>query len=416
MKMIHNSTQAEGQMLRMERLRQGKELKEVVGKICSISTLSKIERGKQKVDPDMLAGLYNELGIKYEKDTQFIEKMSHYIKQYFYETLYQFEKEALIILENENARLQYSPLALDWMIIKAMEYEDREAINILDYCVDFMNQEQLAWYYLIERYEDKDITLEKRIKAQRILQNSYATLNLMWTYWSKGEYSIINNLSNIAVNFALDEGNTWALSQVYLILGGIYSVYNMEEAMLLEYQKSMRLLKNTNWTKELDVMYYNIGATYLTLGNYEKAREYLEKADKDNFGSYHKWAVLENKEGHKEEANEWVSEMDRCAKEYKEKNHSEEDWDNFKKLYYDEMIALLKVTKLQIEGNPEKSSDYIPLLESLMDKFLKDGRYGFMNFHKEYLKEAYIKNRRYKDALELEGLFSKMKTKYIIKI
>lgn len=414
--MIHNNTQAEGQMLRMERLRQGKELKEVAGKICSISTLSKIERGKQKVDSDMLAGLYKELGIKYEKDTQFIEKMSHYIKQYFYETLYQFEKEALIILESENARLQYSSLALDWMIIKALEYEEKETINILDHCVNFMNQEQLGWYYLIERYEDKDVILEKRIKAQRILQNSYATLNLMWTYWIKGEYSVINSLSNIAVNFALDEGNTWALSQVYLILGGIYSVYNMEEAMLLEYQKSMRLLKNTNWTKELCVMYYNIGATYLTLGNYEKSREYLEKADKDNFGFYHKWAVLENKVGHKEEANKWVSEMDRYAKEYKEKNQSGEDWDKFKKLYYDEMIELLKVTKLQIGGNPEKSSDYIPLLESLMDKFLKDGRYGFMNFHKEYLTEAYIKNRRYKDALELEGLFSKMKTKYVIKI
>lgn len=51
-----------------------------------------------------------------------------------------------------------------------------------------------------------------------------------------------------------------------------------------------------------------------------------------------------------------------------------------------------------------------------MNRFLKDGRYGFMNFHKDSLKKAYIKNRRYKDALELEELFSKIKTKYIIKI
>ena len=58
--MLNNKTNVEGQMLGIERLRQGKELKEVANRICSVSTLSKIERGKQKVDPDMLLKLFNE--------------------------------------------------------------------------------------------------------------------------------------------------------------------------------------------------------------------------------------------------------------------------------------------------------------------------------------------------------------------
>ncbi len=41
----------EGILLRMERLRQGKEQKEICTGICSVSTLSKIETGKQKADP-----------------------------------------------------------------------------------------------------------------------------------------------------------------------------------------------------------------------------------------------------------------------------------------------------------------------------------------------------------------------------
>lgn len=414
--MLSNNVNAEGQMLRIERLRQGKELKEVAGRICSISTLSKIERGKQKVDPDMLVDLYNELGVQYENDVEFVENMSHYIKQYFYETIYRFEHEFLDILELENHRLNYSPLALDWMIIRAMEYGDHEGIDILDQCVDFMNQEQLGWYYLIHRYEDRDLVLEKRIKAQRILQNSYATVELMWIYWSMGEYSIANNLSAMAINFALDEGNTWALSQVYLILGGIYSAYNMEEAMIGEYQKSMNLLKNTNWKKELETMYYNMGATYIFLEDYKKSREYLGKSNKDNFSSSHKWAVLETKVGNIEEANHWIDKMEEYMKDYREKNQSSETWEQFNKHYYDEMMEILQVTKLQLTGNPEKSKDYIQLLESLMNRFLKEGRYGFMNFHKDALKDAYIKNRRYKDALELEELFSKIKTKHMIKI
>ncbi len=414
--MLNNSINIEGQMLRIERLRQGKELKEVAGRICSISTLSKIERGKQKVDPDMLVDLYNELGIHYENDEEFIENMSHYIKQYFYETIYQFEHESLDVLKLENDKLNYSPLALEWMIIRAVEYEDKDVLNILDQCVEFMNQEQLGWYYLIQRYEDIELILEKGMKAQRILQNSFSTLSLMWTYWSKGEYSEVNKLSNMAINFALEEGNTWALSQVYLLLGGIYSAYNMEEDMIGEYQKSMNLLKNTNWTKELDGMYYNIGATYISLEDYEKSREYLGKSNRDNFSSCHKWAVLEIKVGNIEEANHWIDKMEYYMKGFKEKNNSSETWNQFTKHYYNEMMEIFKVTKLQLEGAPEESSDYIPLLESLMNRFLKDGRYGFMNFHKEALKDAYIKNRRYKDALELEELFSKIKTKHMIKI
>ena len=117
-----------------------------------------------------------------------------------------------------------------------------------------------------------------------------------------------------------------------------------------------------------------------------------------------------------EEATFWIAKMEESISEYKEKNYSLETWDKFNKSYYDEMVEIFKVTKLQLEGNPEESVDYIPLLESLMNRFLRDGRYGFMNFHKDALKEAYIKNRRYKDALELEELFSKIKTKHMIKI
>jgi len=396
-------------------LRQGKEQKEVVGGICSVSTLSKIERGKQKADPDMLADLYNELGINYENNESFIENMGNYIKQYFHELNFQFEHESLNILEQESDRLMYSPLAIEWMIIRGMEYGDEDILKVLDGCVEFMCQEHLAWYYLIERYESKDITLEKKIKAQRILQNSISTLNLMWTYWRYGEYSTVNDLSKIAINFALDEGNTWALSQVYLILGGIYSSYNMEELMIGEYQKCINLLKNTNWMKELKIMYYNMGATYISLGEYKRAREYLGRADMNSFSSSHKWAVLEIKTGNIIEAKKWINEMEIYAEDYRVKNSSLEAWDKFNKSYYEEMMQITQVTILQLNEGPEELDKYIMLLESLMNKFLKSGRYGFMNFHKDYLKDAYVKKRRYKDALELEELFSKIKTKHIIK-
>ena len=44
--MFKEERNTEGQLLKIERLAQGKEQKEVVGGICSVSTLSKIERGR----------------------------------------------------------------------------------------------------------------------------------------------------------------------------------------------------------------------------------------------------------------------------------------------------------------------------------------------------------------------------------
>lgn len=412
-----NKTYGEGQMLRIERLRQGKELKEVANRICSVSTLSKIERGKQKIDSQMLVDLYKELGITYENDETFIENMSSYMDKYFYEVIYQFEHESLIFLKQEDNRLSYSPLAIKWMIIKAFE-DDKSILPIIDSCVEFMEGDLLGWYYLVHRYEEKDITLDKRIKAQRILQNSLATLSLMWTYWAIGEYNMVTKLSSMAINFALDEGNTWALSQVYIMLGGIYSCYNMEELMIGEYQKAINLLKNTNWKVELDSIYYNMGATYISLGNNKKAREYLNmsKMDKDSFSLYHKWAVLEIKVGNLVEANRWLEKMEKFIDRYKDKYELTEPWDKFRESYYNELTEILELTKLQAQGNPEQSADYIPLLELLMDKFLKEGRYGFMNFHKDSLSNAYIINRRYKDAFELEKLFSQIKTKHMINV
>ncbi len=99
-------------MLRIERLRQGKGIKEVANDICSVSTLSKIERGKQEADPKMMAALYRELGIIYEMDEVFIETMKSSIAQYFYEITYQFERKSLNTLKPQDERLLYSPLVL----------------------------------------------------------------------------------------------------------------------------------------------------------------------------------------------------------------------------------------------------------------------------------------------------------------
>ena len=45
------------------------------------------------------------------------------------------------------------------------------------------------------------------------------------------------------------------------------------------FERSIHLLQNTAWQQELADLYYNIGATYISLEKYAAAWEYLEKAE-----------------------------------------------------------------------------------------------------------------------------------------
>ena len=407
--MRENKISFEGQILKIERLAQGKEQKEVINGICSVSTLSKIERGKQKVDKDMLMALYKELGIEYETDKTFLIEMKEYIDEFFYEALYNLPYSTLDKLKENEKRLRYSPLALDYLIVFAFN-GDISPLNILDSCVEFMNEKQLGRYYAIRRYEQDEVILDKRIKSHVLLQSSASLLNLMFFYWTRGEFKKVEDLINQGINIALEEGNTWTLAQIHILKGGIYSCFNREEYMIKEYEKAINFLTNTNWKDDLDTVYYNIGASYISLKNYDKAREYLNKSSKRNFYYYHKITTLEIEVGNISEAEKSLVSMESYLKEYDNREENSK-WNDLDKQAIDDMTNILEIMKIKVKGNAESNPIYIRLLEEVISSYYKQGKYGYVIFNKNYLKEAYIKNRRYKEALELEEMISQIKSK-----
>ncbi|NLY20015.1 MAG: helix-turn-helix transcriptional regulator [Tissierellia bacterium] len=407
--MFLSTSNSEGQMLRIARLNKGMELKEVVGNICSISTLSKIERGKQKTHPEVLKSLYKQLDIEYETDELFLKEMQSLMARYYYELTYNFSSSTVHKLISEEKRLLYSPLALDYILIKYIDTGDIELANTLDQCVEFMSDRQLAWFYIEDPRIAYNSEFDKFTKSHQILQNSYVTVNLMSRYWYIGEFSLVRELSSIAINYALDEGNVWTLSQVYSLLGGIFACYNMKDDMLKEYGRALNLLKNTNWKDDLKSIYYNIGATYISIGDYELSEEYLDKCYMEEFNYFHKKAILNIYLNKYEEADYWIEKMKNSIKEF------ENGEDYSPNGYHKSLKNVLKVTKYQRDDSIFSTDEYIKCLEELMKYYNKNGKYGFMYFHKNALINAYISNRRYKDAYELEGLFSNIKSKHIVK-
>lgn len=391
---MKDTISAEGILLRMERLRQGKEQKEICTGICSVSTLSKIETGKQKADPVMLESLYRELGITYLSDPEAICRLQKTVDRFFEEIQYQREMKAWEELKQESEVIKHSPLAADWMVIGALM--EGTGFSILKECRDYLTGRQLGWYLLALSGELEEDAVAYAEEAVRILQNSFSQVELLHILYMEGEYRKVLEWADKAVMQALEEGNLWTLAESYNMKGTVYACFNMEDLMLKEYKRAAHLLEESRWKKDLSNICYNIGATYLGIGRYEEAEQYLEQMiDKPRFMGYHKFALLYFRTGRRAEAWKALKKMEQCEAYGREKDLKEE---------------ILEVTRLELAGQTE-GEDFLNVLENLMHAFQERHMFGYMMFFHDLLQRQYTSRRMYRKAYLLEEQFSDIQRK-----
>lgn len=137
---------------------------------------------------------------------------------------------------------------------------------------------------------------------------------------NQGDYAAVHNMENHLVAVALEEGNLYNIAMYYFLNGSAYACLDQEEMMLSCYQKTIRLLQNTAWKDKTADLYYNIGATCVSLGNYPLALEYLDKAaglsenadgsaGADKMLILHKKALAMIRSGKKAEAQEILEQL-----------------------------------------------------------------------------------------------------------
>ena len=389
---------AEGILLRMERIRQRKEQKEICTGICAVSTLSKIETGKQKADPFILEKLYRELGIHYTSDESTVAMLREKVDKFYEQFSYQREQQIFRELKSKKEILWHSPLAADWMVICALMEEGEEWIPVLEACRDFLTRRQRGWYLLALSERMGQEGVENGREAAAILQNSISLVQLVHVLYTAGEYRLVLETADRAAMAALEEGNLWTLAESHNMKGTVYACFNMEEMMLKEYKIAANLLEESRWGEHLRNIYYNIGATYLGIGRYGEAEEYLKKAvpgDGSGLGGYmlhHKLALLWARTGKSDKAWEQVAVMEAwpCKSEMESR--------------------ILQVTKMELEKRMGEDI-FLEQLEQLMEYFHKRKMFGYMMFFHSLLQEQYKNRRMYRKAFLLEKRFSDIQRK-----
>ncbi|MDO4333690.1 MAG: helix-turn-helix transcriptional regulator [Eubacteriales bacterium] len=416
---MEERTGLEGALLRMERVRQQRGQKEICHGICVPSYLSKIEHGSVCPDEKILAALFARLGIHYEEDPGILKEYQERIGEYFYRLEYQLDRREIYEkLKAADTALCYSRYAIDWLLIKGFEKED--VIFLLDQLKDRMSGRQTAWYQIL-CYEENPAS-EEGFEACRqacgVLGTSFALVEFCAACLLQGDYTAIHRMENRVVAVAVEEGNTYQLASYFFMKGNAYACLNLEEMMMDCYERGIRLLQNTAWKTELLIVYYNIGATYISLKEYGKAVEWLDRAlagyekareknareenarrsDSDRLAearleaemttALHKKALALARSGRREEAGKILQAV-------KERLLKEETYSGADYLKYEEAC-------MECQENFMEKAEYHELLERLCAELKQNCHFGHLYFYRDVISESYKRQRKYKKALEFE--------------
>lgn len=386
-----------GALLRMERIRQNRGQKEICYGICVPSYMSKIEHGTVCPDEKLLAALFLRLGVAYEEDPDILAGWEEKIAEYFERLHYGLDTKTVYAeLKEKDVSLLYSRYGIDWLLIKGFEdiHQNREVMALLKEICGHMQTKQLAYYRILQFWETpgKPEGVEYCKEACELLPNSFALTQLCHAYMMQGDYTSIHRMENRLTAAAVEEGNTYRLADYFFINGSAYACLNLEEMMLVYYERSIRLLQNTGWKDELSDLYYNLGATYISLKEYELALKYLDQAGAcgaaDSIAVNQKKALAYVRSGRKKEAGEFLEKI-------REQLSGEEGKREVDFLKYQEACW-------ECEENFMENPRYLELLERLIREIRQNCHFGHLYFYRDVITEAYIKQRKYKKALEFE--------------
>ncbi len=392
------SAKLPGLLLKSERIRQNKGQKEVCHGICVPSYLSKIEHGSVCPDRKILSELFGRLGICYEEDAAKLSCCQKLIENYFYRLQYELDTKTVYgELKAEDEKLRCSEYAVDWLLVRAFEQED--VISFLEELEEHMEPKQHAYYQLLRSLSVEDVAEKVLLckEACDVLHHSYAMNFLCDAYLLAGNYSAIHAMEQRIVAAAVGEGNTFQLADFFFLNGSAYACLNMEEMMMLYYERGIRLLQNTGWQNRLAMLYYNIGATYISLKKYDLALQYLKMAEDHGEASFdilQKKAIVLIRMGRKEEAAEFLEKLRETLFNRKEAESPSVDM-----LKYEEAV-------MECEDGFLENPEYLELLEKLIRAIRKERHFGHLYFYRDVIMEACKRQRKYKKALEFQNEIS----------
>ncbi|MCH4283845.1 MULTISPECIES: helix-turn-helix domain-containing protein [Bacillota] len=388
-----------GFLIRYHRLKQNISQEGLCKGICVVSYLSKIEQGVVCASDEIIHQLFHALKLTYHDEADFLAQAKQTLYDYFEKHFMQEEniQEAKDI-QKHREELLCSPLCVETLLACAfmkfiVHHFDSTAIEKeqqeLTVFEPMMSDEQhFLYHYVCSIHPDFETRLMHLKKAGNYISCSPQRYMLGYRYYEKGFHDEALEYMNQAYSLACEEGNVHVMMDAVLIIGNCYCNNYNEKLMCHYYRIADRIARSL---KKQDIHYtiqYNLGSTYLQWKQYDKAKAYLlaslHNEIFDQILTYQKLALVSFELNEHMEMKHYLEQADQLI----DKEPSLSDMNDFVHCYC---------------SNNIQEEHYLKLLEKLSSD--TSFPYGFQKFYALYLFEAYMKRRRYKDALALSVKF-----------
>lgn len=368
--------------------------------ICTVSYLSKIENGTAQPSEEVIEQLFKALGIKSCWNEAVLKQGEKLLTAYFDQVFHHEDtSESSEAIRACLKDAEINPLYLAFKLFEIQEAQlqlnveaMKEQLNQLQPFIGFMDEKMLFVYELLVGKAFNEEAESAYLKADQLNPCSISKLKIASLYYEKGQFQKALQYCKKAYDLAAYEGNISVMSEVSIIEGGCYCNLYQFDLMIQTYERCLNLNRDNSHLRS-DIK-YNIGATYLETGCYEKAYEYLIEAEPgrldplSKFLTYHKLSLVLYYLNRHSESLDYIEKAEAVLNEEQIQDHCEDIY-----------AKMIQVVRMMSEG--KMNEEYLKLLEEVYEDCGKRIIFGFQQFHGHMLIDAYKANRRYKEALQL---------------
>lgn len=393
-----------GYLIRQKRLEQNLSQEGLARGICAASYLSKIEQGLVEPGQEIIDRLFSALGVEFVRDTALEAEAERQLESFF------FHWEAETSCESERAfldahadQLLRSEFALSYGVYRVCCLCDEERLEEARAALNRLEMFSACLSApLRKRMLLAKATLAPTPEAalQTLEEASALGINCLIAYAQArrlsqlGRYGYSTEMAEHAFSLACREGNPFIMIWSSFLQGvNACNHFDLELAKRC-FDRSIALTRGYR-TDVTACAYYNLGSTYLEIGDMEAAFRYLRWTEEAGGEAdqglllHQKLALLYAARGEFEEA----------------ARHIEQAWSYIKAEQSEAHRALyermLRFPELLLGEAPMEQPEYERVLVALYKEAGEAFGHGFRQFYGRYLIELYTHQRRYKEALRV---------------
>ena len=373
-----------GVLLRRERLRRNWSQEGLCQGICSVSYLSKIERGKTEAAPEVLRLLFARLELPWYDSTE-EKKTGLKLIGRFYDALLSGNSKELDSVREEffaqEERLRNGPHVLDAMLMHGFLSEPQSPAD--EAAEPYFDKRQLALQRVLQKRDDE---------AMCLYPCAYVSLMAGVDAYERGKnYGMALEYLRDSYERAAAEGQARLMLLSRLYMGNCYCNQVDLENMSAHYRIAERLALALGDESILWDIRYNTAAAQIEGGRFTEAYTYFAALRKPRRMDLHKLAICCEKLGKREEALEALMRTTKMESDYPPTELARR------------MCNLVRF-RLEHEDYLHRP-EYGEALLYVFNECRKTLPIGYASFHLPWVLEWYTASRQYRLAYELSSSF-----------